>query len=102
MLKLVVSGEDYRACRKASGNMWANTKKGAYGKGLNNTNSDPHRVERLGRLGEMAMARHLGVEPNLDYKKYGDDRDFTYKGLKVDVKTAFRDYGAGLVYAVNE
>ena len=99
---VAVSGEDYQACVVASMNMWGNTKPGTYGKGLTNLPNDPYRVSRVGRLGEMGFARLLGTYPDLEYKKGGDDSDFTYKGLTIDTKTAFSNYGFALVYAENE
>ena len=99
---VVISPEDYIACDESSRNMWANKKSGMYGKGLNNTDDDPFRVERVGRLGEMGLARLLGTYPDLAYKEGGDSGDIIFNGLSIDTQVAFRNYGCGLIYAINE
>lgn len=96
-VKVVVDGDDYDRCAEIE--MWASSKKGNYGKGLSNTSDDPLKVERTGKLGEMAFARLCGLGVDLSYRKFGDDCDFTLLGLKIDVKTSLRNQGFGLIYA---
>lgn len=95
--KVVISGEDYKVCSEIE--MWSSSKKGNYGKGLKNTAEDPKRVERSGKLGEMAFARLCGLGVDLSYRKLGDDMDFSIMGIKIDVKTSLRNQGFGLIYA---
>jgi hypothetical protein len=101
-MKIVITTEDYIKCEKASCNMWANSKKGVYGKGLINNNNDPYKAERVGKLGEVALAKVLGGDVDFSYKEKGDFCDITVKGKKVDIKTALRNYGELLVYARHE
>src|SRR5260221_9217812 len=89
VLKVEVSGSEYDLCEHSSHNMWANTKTGEWGSGLANTEGDPRKVERTGRLGEMALAKLVGIPIDLAYRVYGDDRDATLlRNIKVNMKTA--------------
>lgn len=98
-MKITIKTNDFILCENSSKNMWANTKKGTWGRGLINDSSDPHKVERTGRLGEMAFARSFDLNVNFDYMKFGDQYDFKLNNWKLDVKTAARNYGAGLIKA---
>ena len=95
-IRVQVSGEEYEMC---SSPMWASEKTGNYGKGLANTSKDPMRVERTGRLGEMALAKITGLGVDLAYRVRGDKCDFRVGRVKIDVKTSTRCTGYGLIYA---
>lgn len=104
VLKVEVTGHEYDLCERSSHDMWANKKTGEWGSGLANTEKDPHKAERIGRLGDMALAKITGTPIDLAYRVYGDDRDTTLlKNVAVNVKTACRkpSYNAGLVKAVD-
>jgi len=97
-----IEGEEYDVCVKASNDFWGNSKPGAYGAGLCSTADDKHKPARVGKLGEMALAK-LSNKPIDDvYRKFGDRQDFLLKGWKADVKCATRDYGESLIYHTNE
>ena len=97
-----IEGEDYKRCEEASKNMWCNSKPGKYGAGLANTNQDPYKVSRVGKLGEMAFAKLFRLGIDLSYKKGGDETDCIIDGKKIDIKTALRNYNTGLIYKTNE
>jgi len=101
---ITVSDEKYSLCDKTSigDNYWANSKKGAYGKGLGRTKSDPYKPVRTGLLGQMAVGELLGLPTDLKYREKGDKYDFLLGKYKVDVKCAMRDYGKGLIYHTNQ
>ena len=96
-LRVVVVGEEYKAASEAK--MWSSTKPGTYGRGLANEDGDPGKAERTGRLGEMALAKLLGLQVNLEYTELGEDCDFMIGPIKVDVKTSMRCTGYALIYA---
>jgi len=102
MLRLKISDKEYDLCRKASENMACSQKKGYYGGGCINTPGDPFRAERTGRLGEVGLAFHIGVEPDLEYHAGGDRQDFIFRDFKIDVKTSRYNRGTGYVLAVSE
>ena len=97
-----ISGKNYEKCLESSKNMWCSSKKGQYGHGLINTPCDPTKVERIGRLGEMALSLVTGLQPDFGYIKNGDASDFI--GTKIDMKTAskYPRYETGLIQAINE
>jgi hypothetical protein len=99
-----IPNKDYSACVEAASNRWSNKKKGTYGKGLANTSEDPFRVERTGLLGEIAIAKLLGLGVDNEYKEKGDVQDFLWGDTKIDIKTAIKlpEYQAGLIYARNQ
>jgi hypothetical protein len=84
-----ITPEEYALCEAASFNMGCNNKKTRYGRGMINTDDDPRKVERIGRLGETAVARILNLKVDWSYRKYGDMYDFTIpvNNIKIDVKT---------------
>lgn len=96
-----LTSEEYAYCDSASQNFWANTKKGAYGKGILNSNEDKTKTERTGLLGEMAFAKITGLAVNFDYKEGGEDHDFVCDAGTIDVKTAAKltRYKSMLIYA---
>ena len=94
-----ISPEEYAVCEDFSHKMWANKKTGSYGRGMINNDDDPRRVERTGILGEMSVAKILDLPINVSYMEGGDQQDFIINGLKTDVKTATRNYGALLIRA---
>lgn len=99
-VKVQITGAEYMAC--AGAEMWSSTKVGTYGSGLINTPDDPRRVERVGRLGETALAKLCGLGVDLRYHQGGDKHDFEIFGLTVDVKTSAKYCGYGLILAENE
>ena len=101
-VKCRIDGGEYLKIEKACENYWANSKKGVYGKGLIASKDDIFRPVRTGMLGELAFGMWVGVEPDFSYKDKGDQQDFVVKGLKVDVKTATRNYNAGLIRYMSE
>jgi hypothetical protein len=101
-IQVEIKGEDYLQCVKSSQNLWANSKTGKYGSGMNNTEKDPFRVERLGCLGELGFGRLLGLKPDFSYRKGGDNKDFEFNGRSIDVKVSFKNTGYKLIYAVSE
>lgn len=98
-----INGEQYQACVDQSERMWAKKKTGFYGKGIKNSDDDPYRVQRAGCLGEMALAIVIGLEPNFEYIHGGDREDFILNdGSRIDIKIAFKDYGANCIKFINE
>lgn len=96
-----LTSEEYAYCDTASQNFWANTKKGAYGKGILNTQEDKAKTERTGLLGEMAFAKITGLAVNFDYKEGGEEHDFVCGAGTIDIKTAAKltRYKSMLIYA---
>lgn len=96
--------KNYEKCELSTigDKFWGNSKFGKYGAGLCKTDKDKFKPARTGRLGELAVAQLLGVSANLNYINGGDSEDFIYHGKRVDVKTATRNYGKGLIYHKNE
>ena len=102
VLKCVVDGKDYEVCENVE--MWSSSKPGDYGKGFANSSDDPHKVERTGKLGEMAFAQIIEIPVDFKFKKFGDLTDFAITPqATVDIKTATRlsDYCASLITAIN-
>lgn len=96
---VTIAGDDYKKCVAASENYWSSSKRGLYGSGILNSDEDPHRTERIGLLGELAVAKLLGLDVDFSYKEKGDAGYdlLSKKGNKIAVKTAARNYGIGLV-----
>lgn len=96
-----VNGEDYEQAVVSSSNMYANTKTGHYGRGMINRPDDPRRVERIGRLGEIALAKVMACGVDLNYLENGDTCDIVHQDYKIDVKTSERlpEYYCGLIRA---
>jgi len=95
--RVVVEGDDYLRCEQSSHNMWANKKKGLWGKGYKNTSDDPRKVERSGRLGEMAFTNLTGSPIDLSYIEGGDRQDTVFRKKTVNIKVAFALYGVIMV-----
>ena len=96
-IQVKIDKEEYEICEKSSHNMWANNKKGKWGLGYKNTVEDPRKVERAGRLGEMAFGKVSGSSVDLSYIKYGDKQDAIFRGKRVNIKTAFDLYGVVMI-----
>lgn len=95
-----VCGYNYDKALEISRDMWCGEKKNStYGGGLGNTDEDPKKVERTGRLGEIAFAMILGLSVDARYIKNGDKEDFNINGKSCDIKTAMKMpyYGNGLI-----
>lgn len=97
VVNIRIEPDEYNLCEKSAENMWCNNKKGSWGRGYKNTNVDKRKVERTGRLGEMAVGKLLGTGINLSYEHLGDKEDTTFHGKSIDVKTAMSLYGCLLV-----
>ena len=100
-IQVYISIEEYNIASKSAQEMWANSKKGNYGRGLVNTNTDPFKVERVGRLGEIAFSKIFGVPVDLGYREGGDSYDFLLNGQHYDIKTRCQKYDpqVGMVYS---
>ena len=98
---IMIEADEYDICVEAAQNMWANKKKGSYGKGLANTEDDPYKSERTGKLGEMAFSKLYQFPVDLTYREGGDDQDFVCNGAKINIKTSTKKpwYASGLVTA---
>lgn len=98
---ILIEKDEYLIIEEYASKMWANQKKGEWGRGLVNTPEDPFKVERTGRLGELALAKLLGLSLDLSYIKGGDAQDFIIGDMKYDIKTATKlpVYRAGLIKA---
>lgn len=92
----------YQKCDTCSQNRWSNKKKGFFGRGMINSQADPYKVERIGLLGEVALASFLDKLVDFEYKEGGTPFDFHLEGLTLDLKTAARNYGSGLIRAFTE
>ena len=55
--------------------MWCSSKPGNYGRGIANTDNDPKKVERTGKLGEIALAKIFKLPVDIEYKTHGDKTD---------------------------
>lgn len=100
-----INPDEYEICVKAAANMWANKKTGSdYNKGLINTKQDPHRAERTGKLGEMAMGKIVGLPMDTEYRQFGDEQDFIYRNNKINVKctSEYPSYEAGLTRCLSD
>lgn len=99
----VVSGHSYTQALTFSTNRWSQNKsRSFYNNGILNTAEDPAKAERVGLLGEIAVASLIGSEVNFSYVHGGDGHvDMEVNGWKLESKCAARDYGAGLIYSVN-
>jgi hypothetical protein len=96
-LQVIVDKEEYEMCETSSKNMWANSKKGLWGRGYINTEDDPRRVERVGRLGEMALCKISNTPIDLSYVSGGDKHDTIVKNKSINVKTAIKLYGVVMI-----
>lgn len=95
--RIIVDGEEYKMCECSSTNMWANKKKGKWGGGYKNTKEDPRRVERTGRLGEMAFSKISNTPVDFSYIRGGDKHDTIFRKKSINVKTAMALYGVVMV-----
>ena len=84
-----VSGTEYDYAVKAASNMYCSGKQSEWGRGYMNTKEDPQKVERNGRLGEVAFAKFMHCDIQAEYIRGGDDYDFLIEGKKINVKTSF-------------
>jgi|694.fasta_scaffold18657_10 hypothetical protein len=103
--KIDIADEEYEICESFSSNMWANKKTGTYGRGLANTKEDPYKVERTGKIGELAFSKVFGLPVDFTYREGGDKYDFIDASNKtIDIKTSMKRpwYDAGLIRATNE
>lgn len=101
-MKIQINPKLYEKCHLCSQNRWSNKKKGFFGRGMINSNIDPYKVERIGLLGEAALAKYINKEVDYEYKEGGTPFDFNFNGLNIDIKTAARNYGSGLIRAVSD
>lgn len=101
MMIVTISGSDYRMCEERSKNMWANKKRGSYGRGVVNSKGDPRKVERTGTLGEFAFAEIFDKEVDWEYRQGGDEQDFKIGPFKIDVKCSTKGDKAKMCYLTN-
>ena len=101
-MRIEIPSEIYKKCEECSANRWSNKKKGVYGRGLINNINDPYRAERIGLLGEAALAQYINRKVNYKYVEGGNPFDFQLNNLKIDIKTAAKSYGCGLIRAQNQ
>jgi len=92
-----IKGYEYLICQDRGEKMWSSSKTGPYGEGLLREAKDPFKTGRIGKIGEMAQSKITNLPMDIRYIKGGDKTDFFVGELKIDVKTAARRYGAGLV-----
>ena len=86
--------DEYQAAEAAACKWWSNSKRGTYGRGILATEDDPYATCRVGILGQVALAKFLGLDTDLTYRHQGDDFDFLVNGKTVDLKTAsHRSFG---------
>jgi len=98
-----VSGELYSVIAEEAFKQWSQTKTGDYGVGVGNTLDDKAKIERVGKLGEIVFAKFTGLPVDFTYREGGDrGYDFEVNNITFDMKTALRNYGAGLVKAISE
>ncbi len=100
--KMIIEGEEYRICREASGDYWANEKPGIRGRGLCATKKDPRKPVRTGLLGQMAFAKLTGTEFDNERREGGDRYDALIGEQTVDVKCATYDYGCNCLMCRSE
>ena len=109
VLRVPVLDAEYDMCEKSSHNQWSNEKTGPWGRGHINTTDDPHKTNRIGKLGEMALAKVHDKPVDLDYHKGGDAGDFILLEtasckITANIKTAAHKppYAAGLIRVVSD
>lgn len=97
-----IQENEWEWCDRVSGNLWANSKKNHYGRGIINSEEDKFKAERCGLLGEMAFSKISGLAVDGSYQKGGKPFDFESPigGEKIDIKTASKlnAWKAGLIY----
>lgn len=98
-MKIQIPPSLYQKCEECSQNRWSNKKKGQFGRGLINNKEDPCRAERVGLLGEAALAQFIDRKVDYDYKEGGNPIDFQLNCCKIELKTAAKNYGCGLIRA---
>lgn len=98
-MKITITSDLYQKCEECSQNRWSNKKKGQFGRGLINKKEDPCRAERVGLLGEAALAQYINRKVDYKYKEGGSPFDFHLNNLTIDIKTAAKSYGCGLIRA---
>lgn len=97
-----INKKEYEICDNLI--MWVNKKRGSrWNNGLINNSGDPRRCERIGKIGEFGFAKIFGLSVDLEYKTRGDDYDFVFNDLTIDVKTSQKKpwYESGLVKAID-
>jgi hypothetical protein len=77
--------------------MWANSKCGLWGAGYINTEEDPRRAERVGRLGEMAFCKISNSAMDISYLHGGDETDTIFRNQKINIKASVKLYGVVMV-----
>ncbi len=95
MVTIKLDRYEYCQMQIACSNMSSNTRNGIFIK----NRIDPSSTMRLGLLAECAFSKLTGLPQDLSYHKQGDGGvDYrTETGCKIDIKTAGKDYGCGLI-----
>ena len=101
-MQILISPHLYIKIEECSANRWSNKKKGQFGRGLINNKEDPCKAERIGLLGEAALSEFINRKVDYEYKEGGSPFDFRLNNLKLDIKTAARNYGTGLIRAKSD
>ncbi|HOT89505.1 MAG TPA: hypothetical protein PLC59_00370 [Bacteroidales bacterium] len=101
---VIVKEDEYQFCVWSSENMGANTwksnniKEDKWKRGYINTPNDPRKVERRGRIGELAFCKLTGTAVDFRNISGGDVfGDTIYLGKKTNVKNQSKPYGVGQV-----
>lgn len=103
VFKVFIDTDNYEACEESSNQWWTKNKSGGeWNPGLLNTTYDSRKTERIGILGEMAFGIMTGLPVNLAYKQFGNTTDFEVFKYSLDVKTAAKNYNAGLIRCIDE
>lgn len=97
VVRVEINKEEYIKCENSSNKMWANKKKGTWGSGYMNTPDDPFRVERTGRLGELAFCKITQSPVDFSYIEFGDKNDTIFRGNTINIKTQMKLYGVIMV-----
>lgn len=101
--RVTISGEEYEMCDRASKGWWTAKKSGGgWNPGMLNSSHDPRKVERIGILGEMSFGALCGMPVDLEYNQFGNIADFKVLSHPIDIKTAARGYGLGLIRCIDE
>lgn len=86
-IRVIIDGEDYRICEDSSKNRACSEKLPCtYNDGIINSIEDQRKVERVGMLGETAVAKITNSYIDNVYRRGGDDYDFTSSFGTYDVK----------------
>lgn len=104
VVSVTISGDEWLVCHEYSFRRGCNKKTGTYGVGIENSkfgNNDPRIVERLGLLGEMALAKLWNLPVDFTERDY-DQYDFMCHGKKIDIKVSNGYYSGNFIQVINQ